>query len=366
MPPVDLLSRSAFGGQIQFLLGHEESIRDLAFLPGPQGLVTVSSDRTLRRWPLTAAAAGSRVGGVWTWNSWEHPAMSADGRFALYRTETNRTWLWDRSSGRRVPLAEGDFPLAVRRDGQAVTRRSGTDEIVVWAAPEGTDVPPAELWRVKGIPAHPGFSQVVRGVLAPDDRTLVGLLPGKLFVADLEERTTAGTDDQRMLYGASAVNCLEVSPDGRLVAVTGLLGRHARLYRTTDINGGFVSLGDAADYDTAVAFHPDGRRLFVGNEDGQVRVFDVSTRAELAGEGWRAQSGAVTALAVSSDGRVVATSGDLTLQLWDALPAPGEARRLRLRLNVPAPRNWMKFSADDTGFLHVAPGHALEAWEAPR
>lgn len=264
-----------------------------------------------------------------------------------------------------MPLPEWHDPLAVRSDGSAVTRHFQTGEIFVWAAPGDDGEPLGELWRVKGIPSHPGFGPVVRGVLSRDERTVVGLIPGKLLTVDLETRTASGTPDQRMLYGASAVNCVDLSPDGRLIAVTGFLGRRARLYPTAEVKGGFVPLGDAADYDTAVAFHPDGRRLFVGNEDGRVRVFDVATRAELTAESWRAQTGGVTALAVSGDGRVVATSGDLTLRFWDALPGPGEARRLRLRLNVPAPRNWMKFSADGAAFLHVAPGHALEAWEAP-
>jgi len=104
----------------------------------------------------------------------------------------------------------------------------------------------------------------------------------------------------------------------------------------------------------------------VGNEDGQVRVFDVNTHRELPGESWRAQSGAVTALTVSSDGDVVATSGDRTMTFWDACPRPGEPRRERLRFSLPAPRNWMRFTADDTGLMHIAPGQALEAWEAPK
>ncbi len=365
LPPMNLLSRSAFGGQIQFLLGHEEAVRDLTFLPGPRGLTTVGGDRTLRQWPLTPTAPNSRVGGVWTLNSWEHPAMSADGRFALYRADTNRTWLWDRQSGRRMPLPEWQYPLAVRRDGGAVTRHFHTGEIVVWAPPGDDGEPPNELWRVQGIPSHPGFGPVVRGVLSRDERTVVGLIPGKLLVVDLESRIATGTRDQRMLHGVSAVNCVDLSPDGRLIAVTGFLGRRARLYQAADVNGGFVSLGDAPDYDTAVAFHPDGRRLFVGNEDGRVRVFDVDTRAELRDENWPAHSGAVTALALTGDGRIVATSGDRTLQFWDALPVPGEPRRERLRMNVPAPRNWMQFAADARVFVHVAPGHPLEAWEAP-
>jgi WD40 repeat protein len=364
LPPANLLSRSAAGGRYGFLLGHTERVRDLAFLPGASPLATVGSDGTLRRWPLAAAISKSRIGDVWSWNSWEHPAASVDGRFVLYRADTNRTWLWDRQSNRRIAYPESHYPLAVLRDGRAVTRHSLTGEIFVWE-PTGDRSQPRELWHVRGIPSHPGFGQAVRGVVSRDERILVGLIPGKLLVVDLEHRTASGTDDQRMLYGPSGVNCVDVSPDGRLIAVTGFIGRRVRLYPADKVAGGFVSLGSAEDYDTAVAFHPDGRRLFVGNEDGWVRVYDVNTRQELPTERWRAQSGGVTALAVSSDGKVVTSSGDRTLAFWDALPGAGEIRRERLRMNTPVPRNWMRFAADDTVFIHIAPGHALEAWEAP-
>ncbi len=352
-PPDNLLSRSALGGQVQFRLGHGERIRDLVQLPGNGPLATLSDDRTLRLWAPPAETSSHRIGGVWTWNRWEHPCISADGRFALYRADTNTAWL------------KWHYPLAVRRDGSAVTRDGQSGEIVSWSAPGAAGKPPQPTWKVQGIRSHPGFPYTVRGALSADEQKLVGLIPGKLLTVDLANRTAAGTRDQRMLYGPSAVNCVDLSPDGRTLVVTGFIGRRARLYQVDDLKAPFVPVGSAADYDTAVAFHPDGRRLFVGNEDGWVRVFDHGGRTELASESWRAQAGPVTALAISGDGQLIATSGDRTMIFWDAIPGNGEARRERLRVGVSAPRNWMRFTADGTAFFHSAPGHALEAWEAP-
>ena len=224
---------------------------------------------------------------------------------------------------------------------------------------------PRELWRAPGIPSHPGYGQMVRGVISPDERIAVGLIPGKLFVVDLEHRTVTGTPDQRMLFGASSVNCLDLSPDGKLAAVTGFVGRRVRLYQTADVNGGYISLGEADDYDTAAAFLPDGRRLLVGNEDGHVRVFDVATRRELPEESWHAHAGGVTAIAVSRSGKVVATSGDSSVRLWDAEVAGGE-RRERLRIPVDRPRNWMQFTDGDAALLQSAPEHTLEIGKRKR
>jgi hypothetical protein len=253
------------------------------------------------------------------------------------------------------------------KDGRAVTRDALTGEIFFWSAVDGgvAGDGPKELWRIQGTPSFAGFGQGIRGAISADERIVVGLIPGKLIVLNLETHTTSGTDDQRMLYGASGVNCIDLSPDGRWIAVTGFIGRRARLYRSDAVTEGFFPLGHAEDYDTAIAFHPDGKRLYVGNEDGWVRVFDVATRQELPSEAWRAQTGAVTALAVSQDGRIVATSGDQTLHFWNALPSGGEPRQLRLRISPIAPRNWIRFANEDRVLLHCAPKHALEAWEAP-
>ncbi|HEV3409744.1 MAG TPA: WD40 repeat domain-containing protein, partial [Chthoniobacterales bacterium] len=335
-------------GEPRWLLGHEERVGDIAFLPGGEALVSVSNDGTLRQW---MAGAGP-VSRVQTEYSWLHPTASSDGRRLAYVDPENRV-----ACNMNMVFPEGHHPLGALRDGRVLTRIGASGEVVMWQTDADA---PRELWRAQGIPSHPGYAQIIRGMVLRDERLAAGLIPGKLLVVDLEKHTVTGTPDQRMLFGASGVNCLDLSPDGKLIAVTGFLGRRVRIYRTEDVNGGYVSLGDAADYDTAAAFHPDGRRLFVGNEDGFVRVFDVATRKELPNESWHAHAGGVTAIAVSRSGKIVATSGDTTLRLWD-VESP---RRERLRIPVETPRNWMQFTDDDAALLHSAPEHTLEVWEA--
>jgi WD40 repeat protein len=192
-PPDNLLSRSALGGQVHFRLGHGERIRGLLQTPGAGGLVSISDDRTVRVWAAPEERSRHRVGGVQTWNRWEHPAVSADGRFAVYRAEPDTTWLWDRLRQRHHVIADGHYPLAVRRDGGAVTRNGETGELVLWSPPGASGEPPVVRWKVDGIPSHPGFPYTVRGVLSGDERTVVGLIPGKLLTLDLDTRVAAGT-----------------------------------------------------------------------------------------------------------------------------------------------------------------------------
>lgn len=364
-PPQQLLTRGAQRGRAGFNFGHEERIGGVIYLPDG-GLLTASADRSVRRWPGRPAVLSQRVHPLYTSYQWEHPVCSTDGRYLLYlRAEGQAEWL-DRQSGRRLLLPRDESPAAVLRDGSPITRHPDTALLTVWD-PTGPDAPRAR-WTVQTAPSHQkGFGMVARARLSADERTLAILIPGKPIVVDLLTRLASGTRDQRMLYGNAGLTGLDLSGDGQIVAITGLLGRHVRLYRTAELNGGHRTLGDGPVFDTVAAFHPDGRRIFVGNEDGSVRVFEVATGAELEAEHWRAQSGAVTALDISADGLTVATSGDNTLRLWDGRPPAGPGqRRERLRVGVPGARNWLRFADADRLLLHAAPDHPLEVWSLGR
>lgn len=364
-PPLQLLTRGAQNGRAGFYLGHEERIGGVLYLPSGL-LLTASADHSVRRWPAQPSVLGQRLHPVRTSYQWEHPTCSADGRYVLRLVAENQAEWHDRLTDARKPLPPNESPAAVLRDGSPITRHPETALLTVWEpASDGAFRP---RWSVPTIPSHqPGFGMVMRARLSSDERTLGVLIPGKLIIVNLSERTASGTRDQRMLYGNAGLTGMDLSADGRSMLVTGLLGRHARLYQAGDVTGGHVTLGEGHVFDTVAAFHPDGRRVFVGNEEGVVRVFDLASRAELPAERWRAQSDAVTAIDISTDGHTIATSGDNTLRLWDGgSPDAPETRRERLRIGVPAARNWIRFAEGDRLILHAAPNYALEVWGVER
>jgi WD40 repeat protein len=74
------------------------------------------------------------------------------------------------------------------------------------------------------------------------------------------------------------------------------------------------------------AFAPDGRTLFVGETDGALRSWDVSSGKVL--NTVQAHNGPVLSLALSRDGKFLATGGqDKTAKLWEA----GSGRLLHTR-----------------------------------
>lgn len=360
-PPLQMLTRRAQEGRAGFLLGHEERVGDVLFLPNGM-LLTGSADRTVRRWPERPSVLRQRIHPLHTSYQWEHPTCSTDGRYVLALAAEGQAEWHDRSTGAHRSLPKDESPVTVLRDGSPITRHPETALLTVWEpTAEGAFRP---RWSVKTIDSHqPGFGMVMRGKLSADERMLAILIPGKLIVVDLLTRLASGTRDQRMLYGNAGLTGMELSNDGKIMVVTGLLGRHARLYRTANVSGGHLTLGEGSVFDTVATFHPDGRRVFVGNEDGVVRVFALPDGRELEHEQWRAQSGAVTAIDVSADGQTIATSGDNTLRLWDGgHPEAADRRRERLRIGVPGPRNWIRFADADQALLHTAPNYPLEVW----
>lgn len=151
------------------------------------------------------------------------------------------------------------------------------------------------------------FPQRATGALAPDGATLVTVRNGTLTLLS----TTTGRARQLALGGISVAEALAFSPDGQtLVAVGGgdvMLWDVVSGHRTATLR----ELGTVS----AVAFSADGARLATGAADGRVAIWDADTGAPLAQIA--SQRGAVTGLAFSGDGSVLAVAGNAGVGTWD-------------------------------------------------
>jgi WD40 repeat protein len=94
------------------LTGHLGDVRQLAFSRDGRALVTASSDRTARVWPLAEAAAGASAGANATIvpvvlkgghsAALTAAAFSADGRRVVTASTDNSLRLWDAASGKEL------------------------------------------------------------------------------------------------------------------------------------------------------------------------------------------------------------------------------------------------------------------------
>ena len=99
-------------------------------------------------------------------------------------------------------------------------------------------------------------------------------------------------------------------------------------------------------------------------------VLEAVIWTELPDESWQAHRGVFTALAISYDTRLPATSGDTTLKLWLTEKAAGAARVEMLSFFTYFPAAWLHFGRDadgsDRSLLHAQPFCPLEIWPGSR
>jgi WD40 repeat protein len=376
-PPANLITRTAQDGRARFYFGHEKQISDLRF-DSDGALITASEDGSLRRWPGNPARPAVRIGDLETSYPLYHPAASADGLQLAYLGEGSTRWCdvaRSRAADRNVtePLAAVQAPLAILSDGRVVTQDRATGDVVLWAR---RGVAWGEQQRLVGTSAAPntGTGRTRGGVLSQDETRLVGAYEGRLFTADLARGVVHWSGDlglQTSTYlglGVSRYPGHALSPDGEWIASSDF-GPRITIHRFAEPPTIVTTLAaEARDFDTSVAFSRDGRWLFTGNEDGRIRVWDTATWQQRPELSWPAHRSAVTAIAVSHEGSLIATSGDETLKVFSIRPEPGEPYgRERLTFYLDRSANWIQFARDakgqDRALLHSVPGGTLHVWE---
>ncbi len=361
-PPPRFLTRSAQEGRAVFLLGHEGRTGAPLFSADGAELFTASSDGTLRRWSTTTPQPAPRLDKARTFYHGLHPAAARDGRRVLFQTDAGGLRMWREGRGSASVPATDHMPLAVMSDDRFASINKVTSDIVLWHG-DGQTITEEE--RIAGPGFIQGFSTLRRGVLTADEKKIIGATPGQLFVVDLTTKQVTTSGDLVHQVGAMGVTDHTVSPDGKWIAASAF-GHRVRIFAVTEVKTTVAILGSERDFDTAVAFHPDGTRLYTGNEDGRVRVWDTATWRELPALTWQAHRSTVTALAVSQDGHLIATAGDNGMKLWRTdLSADGTVRE-QLSFTIYHPPAWLHFARDDDGsdraLLHCAPWCPLEIW----
>lgn len=219
-------------------------------------------------------------------------SAGADGVARVWHFETGALAAAEVAGGLRGSLAPLSA-IALRSDGKELTTGTATGEVTVWNL-EATAV-----------------------------RSLAALPENAL---DLTQETSAESDTTeetieppRLSPNGSAATAAAVSPNGKLLAVSGTVaGRPAILVRDLTTGELTASLTGHFDQITSLSFAANNRRLISGSADQTVRVWDLADAKfpEVISSGGHAAT--ISGVAFNSDGSQAATcAADNSVRLWN-------------------------------------------------
>jgi RNA polymerase sigma factor (sigma-70 family) len=329
------------------------AVRLLAFSPDGKTLVGARLNQPACLWDVGTGKELRQFGGPANRAGWA--AFSPDGKYLAY------------DGGRAEPgtirLAEVNSGKDLRRYRAKWLAFSPRSDVLAYGGPEDAAVRLAEVRSGKKLRQLGGHtSGAIRAAFSPDGKTLASADQGTLRFFDLA--TGRAREVPRPEGQAVGLLPLAFSPDGKLLAG---LGREGKLIRLVEVATAktlwTAELTGKREEVWSLLFAPDGKALLSSHQDGQVRFWDAATGA--MARQLRAHVGAVGRLALSPDGKTLATTawahhgGDCSVRLWETATGKPLVRQ-------PGPQAGIRFLAfaPDSRRVATANGEgALHLWE---
>ncbi|MEU4800887.1 WD40 repeat domain-containing protein [Actinosynnema sp. NPDC023587] len=348
----------------QPLVGDHGTVYLVAFTPDSKTLVTANEDHTAQLWDVTTPAAPSPLGAPLGLHSGQvrSVAFSPDGRVLAVGGDDRTVVLWDVADRTRPqplgpPLAGFDGivrSVAFSPDGRVLATGSDDRTIRLW------DVADPAAARPLGRPLTDHDGPVWSVAFNRGGRVLAsGSSDGTARLWNVTDPVHPLAIGQPLTGRNGTIYAVAFSPDGYRLA-TGSQDTAVRLWslpKTVLIGHSGRTVGPV--------FTPDGRRMVTGSRDRTIRVWDLADPHEphSAASARTDDDAGVWGLAISPDGRTLASVSDKAVRLWD-LSDPGRVRPLggplELRTRYSAP---VAFSPDGRVLVTGSNDDSVQLWD---
>jgi dipeptidyl aminopeptidase/acylaminoacyl peptidase len=237
---------------------------------------------------------------------------------------------------------------------QIATLKAWVQAGAAWDA-EALIPKPREV-RLAALPAS--YHPVLAARISPDGKRLAAACGNELFVYDVGEKSLGLVG--RASTHPDAITSLAWSPDGARIA-TGAF-RRVVLWNAAELAAERVVRDELTDRIAALAFTPDGQHLAIGDgrigEAGVVRLLAVKTGTYEAH--WQGHTDVIGDLAMSADGKLLASAGaDRLVKVWD-LATRKEAARIEAHSTQVLT---VGFNPDGTQLVTGGADQQLKAWD---
>ncbi len=285
-------------------------------------------------------------------------AFSRDSTWWAYANKKDRQiWLYDARTGNEIRQLTGHtnaaVTVAISPDGQTLASTDQTGVLRFWEAATGkllsrtgqfratnnlTYSPDGKYLVGAGFLSEPHLWDVATGTelnssapthyqgcitISPDGKVLACPVDHTIYLWDM----AAGKALHPLQGHRKGVKSMAFAPDGKTLAAA--CGDFGVLHFWEVITGKELFLPAAIqDYVYAVAYSPDGRLLAVGtgNRDGTLWLLDPAKGKVI--RKWTAPEQAITSIALSADGKIMASKYQTQTTLWDTATG-SELRRFK-------------------------------------
>jgi WD40 repeat protein len=309
---IELLSL-AEARRLASLEGHLGEVRALAATPDGKLLLSAGDDGTVRLWSLPEGQPAGMLR-VPSQKRLTRVVVSSDGRLVAAADDDGQLYVWSRPAGRYLGRMRGDrsgsiTEMALAPDGNTIAWKSHR---TTW------------LGSLRGMKALGSLGEAGGGsgpmLFSPDSKLLVTGTGEQIQLWALPERRLMGT-----LSGHSAA-ALALSPQARYVAAIDA-GGSVKLWSLADRRQLCTLKPNSSP--VSLAFTQDGSSLVTGDQEGNLVRWEIDPPAfrtwfadpalqgVSAPKSLSAHRGAVLALAISKDGKTLASGArDNLVKLW--------------------------------------------------